>query len=566
MSKSKSSTTRRRLARVGLATSAATALFAAATATPAFAVAGTLALSQSTGPVNGGNTIVATLATTPTSPNPTTFTSTSAVLFVAPTGTTAATCPSTYPTTAPSPTMVVSGSPNLKLLGSTKLAIVVPTGLSTVNAKYAVCAFANANSGALLIGSSSYTVGTPPTIAAVNGVVPVSGPAQGGTTITVTGTGFVANTTAAPNNTTATIDGIPLTNINVGAGGTSFTATTPAHASGGPFTLSITTPGGVVNTLAGSTTKATLFNYTNGITISPNTAPNTNGSTDLDILGVGFANFTFDATTGNTPDAGTAHVYLTSGAYNPTGATTSTTGTKTNWEKTECINVLVIADTELLCSLPLNHTYDSSAALITGPAARTAAVVTTSGSKTITSANAAFTQADVGLPISNSGDSNNTFPANTTIASVQSPTSATLSANAAYTNSTALAGTSIGGPLALTSATGSTTSNKLTSVTPPVSQAAVGRIVTSAANLTLPANTTVTAVSADGATITLSAMPTATAQATATDVTITPSVPVANGTYTVTVVNNGAPYANIQDPNYLPTIISSGSTFTVADY
>ncbi|MEV6851726.1 IPT/TIG domain-containing protein [Actinoplanes sp. NPDC051411] len=566
MSKSKTNTTRRRLVRAGLATSAATALFAAATASPAFAVAGTLALSQSTGPVNGGNTIVATLATNPTTPNPTAFTSTSAVLFVAPVGTATASCPATYPTVAPSATMVVSGSPNLKLLGPSKLAIVVPTGLSVVNTKYAVCSYATANSGALLIAGSSYTVGTPPTIAAVNGLIPVSGPAQGGTTITVTGSGFVANTTAAPNNTTATLDGLPLTNINVAGGGGSFTAITPAHAPGGPFTLTVTTPGGTVNNLAGTTTKASMFNYTNGITISPNTAPNTNGSADLDILGVGFANFTFDTTNGNTPDSGTAHVYLTSGAYNATGASTSTTGVKTNPEKTECINVLVIADTELLCSLPLNHTFDTSAALVVGPVARTAAVVTTSGSKTITSANASFTQADVGLPINNSGDTNSTFPANTTIASVQSPTSATLSANAGYTNNPALASTSIGGPLLLASATGSTTSNKLTAVSPPVSQAAVGRIVTSAANLTLPANTTVTAVSADGATITLSATPTATAQATATDVSITPSVPVTNGTYTITVVNNGAPYANIQDPDFLPTIISSGSTFTVADY
>ena len=45
---------------------------------------------------------------------------------------------------------------------------------------------------------------------------------------------------------------------------------------------------------------------------------------------------------------------------------------------------------------------------------------------------------------------------------------------------------------------------------------------------------------------------------------------IGNGAYTVTVVNNGQPDVQVgggnADPNYTSTIITSGSTFTVAPY
>jgi hypothetical protein len=546
----------RRLVRAGLAASAVTTAMVAATAVPAFAAAGTLSLSQPGGPIGGGNTIVANIATTPTTPNPTAFNASTAVLFVAPVGTSAAVCPPTYGT--PGATLSVTGSPGLKVLSPSKIAVVIPTGLTTVNGRYMLCAYGGSASASTLIGGAPYTVGNKPTISLNNGVSPVSGPALGGTTITVTGTNFVANTATAPNNTTATIDGEPLTNINVAANGNSFTAVTPAHAPGGPYLLSVSTPGGTANTLGATTNKANLFKYSNGVTISPNTAPNTSPGTDVDVLGVGFATASFEATTGVTPSSANAHVYLTDGAYNATGTTGSgLTGNKTNGPITECISVLVISDTELLCSLPLNRSFDATGA-VTAVAARTVSVATTATSRTITSATANFSAADVGLPIE--GTDALTIPAGTFITAVASPTSATISADALLT-AAALTGTTIGGPR--TGLSGTATGTALTSLT-GFTQADVGRVISSA-NAVYPAGTTITAVAANGTSATTSAAPgTNGAQ---TDLVVTQSTPVPVGTYTMTVVNNGAVGANVSAPaDFLQSIVSSGSTFTVAEY
>ncbi|WP_436527522.1 IPT/TIG domain-containing protein [Actinoplanes sp. HUAS TT8] len=563
MSKTKSSTIRRRLRRAGLATGASTALLAAMSAAPAYAAAGTLALSSSGGPTAGGNTIVATIATAPTSPNPTSFTSTTAVYFVAAAASTAtsATCPATYPSTAPATNLVATGSPAVKVLATNKIAVTVPAGVIVTAGgvyRYAVCAFGSNTSGANLIASAQYTVGAKPTIASVNGIAPLSGPALGNTSVTVTGTGFVANTATATN-TMASIDGVPLDNITVAGNGNSFTATTPAHTAGGPFLLAVTTPGGTVNTLGATTTKASLFNYTNGIVASPNTAPNYKGSVDLDVLGVGFANYTFDATTGNTPNGSTAHVYLSpSTGYNPYGTTGSgLTGNKTTPQLSECVNVLVITNTELLCSLPLNHTYTgvAAAALTTSAARGTLHVTTTNNSTTITSTDAAFTQNDVGLPVSGTG-----IGASAVVASVQSATQATVSV--ASTADGTVADFSVGGPK--TALTGTLASDKksLTGLT-GWTQADVGRAVSSA-TATFPSNATIVAVGADGTTATVSDAGTGSA-GTLSDIVVTPSTPVSNGTYTITVVNNGAVAAQAV-AGYQQSIISSGSAFTVADY
>ncbi|GID27366.1 IPT/TIG domain-containing protein [Paractinoplanes brasiliensis] len=571
----KSNTTTRRRVRAGLAAGATGSLLTALIASPAYAAPGTLSLSSNGGPTGGGNTIVATLANMPTAPNPTSFTTSTAVYFVVATSATATpTCPTTYPSVAPAGTVVATGDPAVKLLAPSKIAVVVPTGVVTASAgtifKYAMCAFAANTSGAALIAGGQYTVGTAPQIATVNGVNPVSGPALGGTTITVSGSGFVANTTAAPNNTVATLDGLPLTDIVVGGGGTSFSAKTPPHAPGGPFMLKVTTPGGTTNVLGTTTTKANLFSYTNGIVVSPNTAANTKGSVDLDVMGVGFDNYSFEATNGNTSNSANAHVYLVKGTYSATAG--AVRAGKAAGQETECVNVLVISGEELLCSLPLNHTLSTADQSFTaGPAQRTArSLTTTTGSTTVTSASttttpAVFTQQDVGLPIIDS-NSDTAIPAATRIVSVQSPTSATISAAALTTGTIETA--NIGGPKTLATVT-VTDARTLTATAGVFSQADVGRVVTStamAADPLLPANTTIISVNSDGSVAKLSAaivpgsnpLP---ASPLANDVVITPSTPVANGTYTVTVVSNGAIGASPQ-----VSIISSGSTFTVADY
>jgi hypothetical protein len=567
MSKSKSSTLRRRFGRAGFATGAATTLLTALSASPAYAAAGTLALSSTGGPTGGGNTIVATFATPPTSPNPTSFTSTAAVYFVVAGSTTATsvTCPTTYPTTPPASNLVATGSPAVKVLATNKIAVTIPAGVVVTSGgiyRYGLCAYASSASGAALIAGGQYTVGTKPSIAAVNGVTPLSGPALGGTSITVSGGGFVPNSSTQPNNTTATIDGAPLSNIVVAGNGNSFTATTPPHAAGGPFLLAVTTPGGSVNTLGNTTGKATLFTYSNGVVVSPNTAPNHRGNVDLDVLGVGFANYTFDTTTGGgvNTNSSSAHVYLTP----PNGyLATTNVDRKTRGQITECINVLVISNEELLCTLPLNHTYDAtvaaSAPALTTTAARTNQTVsTTDTSAIITTAADQFTQSDVGMPVSGTG-----IGANATVVSVQSARQATLSAPSTATGTPA--DVSIGAPrTAITATVAADNKRNLTGISPALTQADVGRIISSSGGGTV-ANTTIISVGADGATATLSdAAANAGAQ---TDFVVTQSVPVPNGTYTITVVNNGALNANVASAStYQQSIISSGATFTVADY
>src|SRR5207248_10529970 len=106
-----------------------------------------------------------------------------------------------------------------------------------------------------------------------------------------------------------------------------FTATVPAHPAGGPFNL-------LVTTAAGTVSKAGVFTYTNGITVSPNTTPNTSTSrTWIDVRGIGFNDLAFTGvtgsnTTGSASNGAGAHVYLARGAYDPKSTTVGGT-TKT---------------------------------------------------------------------------------------------------------------------------------------------------------------------------------------------------------------------------------------------
>jgi hypothetical protein len=84
----------------------------------------------------------------------------------------------------------------------------------------------------------------------VTGVTPALGPLAGGTTVTITGTGFIAGTTTVdfgPNN--------PATNVSVNAAGTQITATNPAGA--GTVDVTVTTSDGTSTAIA-----ADQFAYT----------------------------------------------------------------------------------------------------------------------------------------------------------------------------------------------------------------------------------------------------------------------------------------------------------------
>jgi len=101
--------------------------------------------------------------------------------------------------------------------------------------------------GASPVGAGGPYVG-PYTAAAlgISGVSPNSGSVLGGTTVTITGTGF----TSGQNPFTVTFGGIAATNVSrVGNSNTQLTATTPAHAAGS-VSVTVTDKGGSQATLA----------------------------------------------------------------------------------------------------------------------------------------------------------------------------------------------------------------------------------------------------------------------------------------------------------------------------
>jgi hypothetical protein len=122
---------------------------------------------------------------------------------------------------------------------------------------------------------------------------------------------------------------------------------------------------------------------------------------------------------------------------------------------------------------------------------------------------------------------------------------------------------SVGGARGTLSGTVASDRKSLTGLT-GWTQADIGRQIISA-TAAFPANTTILTVGADGTTATVSDAATMTTPGAAADIAVTPSVPVPNGTYTITVVNNGAGDAEVVT-GYQQSIISSGSTFTVSDY
>ena len=81
-------------------------------------------------------------------------------------------------------------------------------------------------------GSGLYTYVAPPTVTAI---APTSGPTQGGTAVTITGTNFTGATAVTFGGTAAT--GVTVVNA------TTITAVTPAHAAG-VVDVAVTTPGG----------------------------------------------------------------------------------------------------------------------------------------------------------------------------------------------------------------------------------------------------------------------------------------------------------------------------------
>lgn len=333
------SSTGSRWLRAGLATGAATAAVIAGTALPATAAAAALTLSASAGPAAGGNTITAS--------------STTAAAFL--TGVTAPVttfsiplCQTTYNTTASTAVAVssatvgnilASGS-GTKKVSNSKATILIPA-LTVVSGatstKYNVCVYASSTANSAIIGSATYTVAVAPVLGSIT---PSSGSALGGSPITINATGLPT----AAGSITATLGGLPLTSV-VPVSSTAFTAVAPAHAPG-PVTLSVTTAAGTQNL-------SSAYTYTNGISISPNTAPAATSTAAnpvyVDVLGAGFLGYNFGSSTGD------SRVWLVDGVYDPgitSGGSPATAYTR--GPTAECASVVVISDTELICSMNLH--------------------------------------------------------------------------------------------------------------------------------------------------------------------------------------------------------------------
>ncbi len=128
-------------------------------------------------------------------------------------------------------------------------------------------------SGSLANGFTYISV-TAPTVTNVNAN---SGPAAGGTPVTVTGTNFVSGATV-------TFGGTGATNVAV-VNSTTITATTPAHAAGA-VTVTVTNPNAESGSLVNGYTYVAAPTVTN---VNANNGP-VGGGTPVTITGTGFVN------------------------------------------------------------------------------------------------------------------------------------------------------------------------------------------------------------------------------------------------------------------------------------
>jgi hypothetical protein len=170
----------------------------------------------------------------------------------------------------------IGGSPatNVNLSSSTSITASTPAhAAGTVNV---VVTNSDGQSGTLTNG---YTYASPNPAPTVTAILPNSGATGGGTSVTITGTGFLAGATVS-------LGGAPATNVIV-LNSTSISATTPAHAVG---TVNVV----VTNTDGQSGTLINGYTYTSAnpaptvTAVSPNSGT-TSGGTAVAITGTGFA-------------------------------------------------------------------------------------------------------------------------------------------------------------------------------------------------------------------------------------------------------------------------------------
>ena len=166
----------------------------------------------------------------------------------------------------------------------TSVTVTNSTTLSVTTPAHATGAFnvvvTNSN-GALgtLANGYTFTGPAPTTTPKACLVSPEIGLPSGGTSVTITGAGFLAGATV-------TFGGTPATGVTVSNGGTTITATTPAHAAGA-VNVVVTNPGNQSGTIVNGFKYAAAPPPPTITSISPNTG-STNGETSVTITGTSF--------------------------------------------------------------------------------------------------------------------------------------------------------------------------------------------------------------------------------------------------------------------------------------
>lgn len=174
-------------------------------------------------------------------------------------------------------TVTIGGSAATSVTIVSSTSITATTPAHAAGAVDVVVTNTDTKSGTL---TSGFTYQTPPNPApTVTGISPSSGTTTGGTSVTITGTGFLSGATV-------TFNGAAATGVTV-VSSTSITATTPAHAAGAVDVV-VTNTDSKFGTLTGGFTYQTPPNPAPTVTgISPATGT-TVGGTSVTITGTGF--------------------------------------------------------------------------------------------------------------------------------------------------------------------------------------------------------------------------------------------------------------------------------------
>jgi hypothetical protein len=328
-------------------------------------------------------------------------------------------CPTTYgsSTVDPYPATVTK-------ISATKVAVTVPatTAVNGADATTAwhICTYAsNSSSAALTAQPVTYNVAPVLDLSNVTSAdfSPASGPAQGGTYVTISDLRGIP--TAAGASVTASLGDSPMTEIKVN-NSQSISGYVSAHAPG-LVDLKVTTA-------AGTQAKADVFEYAYGITVTPNTAAPAAAAADgtsvvLDVMGAGFSDPSLtwaaagstDITASTTANVNSTvrRVLLTDNTWNnqpdlidPTGAGAgiSAFAAAPNLPIAQCRNVLVISDSELICTLDLDQILDLTGSDVTldntqavPPGTYTVSVIDTAAATTLE-----FVEYNVSVPSSGS--------------------------------------------------------------------------------------------------------------------------------------------------------------------